>query len=69
MSTFAFDEAKTVAENMKLFFEHLATGNKEFAQHLESTLPANLEDFNRSSFNAATVDFLDAPKLSESNSP
>ena len=64
VAAFSFDESKTIDENLALFFEHMATYDRQFADFLGSHLPAVLANNDRSIFNVALVPSTYPPRAS-----
>lgn len=61
VATFSFDESQSIDDNLELFFDHVATYDREFAGFLKTRLPTVLASNDRSIFNAALIPVLDAP--------
>ncbi len=61
MPTFAFDDAKSIDDNLAAFFTHLEQYDQEFADHLRTHLPVAVgNDFDRTVFNVTVAKLLDA---------
>ena len=60
MPSFAFDESKSIDENLADFLAHLEGYDAEFAQHLAANLnDSTVRPFNRASFNQQVATMLD----------